>query len=257
MHAHPHLRVRFLLLLTARHASASLPSSTPRHLSSSLKTASSSATIPSDVRLFAERLYALPTVPKLVVYITGGGAQIAPWLLAVPGASRAVLELQVPYSQTSLTQLLGAEPRKFCCAEVAKDLASAAYSRARELSGKREHCIGLGCTAALGSDRPRRGEHRCFIAVRTSGGLHSAEVTLTKGQRDRWLEDAVVARSALYLLGLACEPGHAHSADSHESCQLIPTDLSRDHAARGNGTAQCESGVIGKELLRLSFKSLL
>ena len=36
-----------------------------------------------------------------VLYVTGGGTQLVPWLLCVPGASRTVLEVQVPYAQRS------------------------------------------------------------------------------------------------------------------------------------------------------------
>ena len=40
---------------------------------------------------------------KLVLIISGAGIQAAKWLLVVPGASKTVLEIQIPYSDKGLT----------------------------------------------------------------------------------------------------------------------------------------------------------
>ena len=39
---------------------------------------------------------------RVVVAVTGGGASVAGWLLSVPGASRTVLEVAVPYASEAL-----------------------------------------------------------------------------------------------------------------------------------------------------------
>ena len=49
-----------------------------------------------------------------------------------------------------------------------------------------------------------RGEHRCYVAVRTAHGTRELALTLTKGARSRELEDAVVSRVALAALAHAC-----------------------------------------------------
>jgi len=69
-----------------------------------------STSLPSDAISLASTLYSLSPPPRLVAIITGGGAQLAPWLLATPGASRTVLEVTVPYARASLTSILGVAP---------------------------------------------------------------------------------------------------------------------------------------------------
>ena len=83
-----------------------------------------------------------------------------------------------------------------------------ALKRAVALSGGPQSaaarsCVGLGCTATLASVPLTRGEHRCYISVRTGTSEHRASLRLAKGARSRWLEDAVVSRCALHLLALS------------------------------------------------------
>ena len=165
----------------------------------------------SDCISLARKFHEQPQAPGLVLYLTGGGMQLAPMLLTVPGASRTVLELQVPYSQRSLRQLIDTEPDQYVSADVARRLARQAFLRAQELSGTAAaggtaggRCLGLGCTAALRSEPMKRGAHRCFVAVRTSEGTHELALTLAKGARSRPSEDAVVGRVALGALARAC-----------------------------------------------------
>ena len=160
----------------------------------------------SDALELARSIYELKSPPQLVLFATGGGAQTPAFLLSIPGASRSVLEVQVPYAKASLTQLLGAEPARYCSADVARNLASAAFERARLLQqpGVSTHTIGLGCTAALRAEPLRRGAHRAFVAVHTTEGVHELSLVLAKGARSRALEDAVVSRMALAALAHAC-----------------------------------------------------
>ena len=65
--------------------------------------------------------------------------------------------------------------------------------------------MGLGCTAALRSDPPKRGEHRCFLALHSAVGVWELELTLNKAlNRSRALEDEVVSRCALVALAQEC-----------------------------------------------------
>ena len=118
-----------------------------------------------EVTALVRKFHEQPHPPGLVLYLTGGCMQLVPMLLTVPGASRTVLELQVPYSQRSLRQLIDTEPAQYVSADVARQLARQAFLRAQELSGSADgagvgRCLGLGCTAALRSDPPKRGAHR-------------------------------------------------------------------------------------------------
>ena len=67
---------------------------------------------------------------RAMLVVTGGGTQAIADLLAVPGASRTVLEVVVPYSETALAEFLGDYPDQAVSVETAAALARAAYKRA-------------------------------------------------------------------------------------------------------------------------------
>ena len=126
----------------------------------------------------------------LVMAVTGGGASLPGWLLAVPGASRTVLEVIVPYHEDSLTQFLGHRPESFCSVGTSQELARRALERARWLLPGRP-IAGLACTASLRSDRPKRGPHRFHASVCHAGRIETWSLTLTKearsaSRRKRW-----------------------------------------------------------------------
>ncbi|MGL6193737.1 MAG: hypothetical protein ACRC2T_02805, partial [Thermoguttaceae bacterium] len=60
--------------------------------------------------------------------------------------------------------------------------------------------IGIGCTASLASDRPKRGEHRFHIAVQTYNRTSTLSLTLNKGARTRQEEERLVADFILKAL---------------------------------------------------------
>jgi hypothetical protein len=64
--------------------------------------------------------------------------------------------------------------------------------------------VGLGATAALVSDRPRRGEHRFHIAFANAAGIAHCTCVLAKGRRDRAAEEDLVARAIVLWLARAC-----------------------------------------------------
>jgi nicotinic acid mononucleotide adenylyltransferase len=84
--------------------------------------------------------------------------------------------------------------------------------------------VGLGATAALVSDRPRKGEHRFHVAFANSAdpnstGAHCTCV-LAKGRRDRAAEEDLVARAIVLWLARACgitapSPRSLIDADEH------------------------------------------
>ena len=57
--------------------------------------------------------------------VTGGGVTAIADLLAVPGASRTVLEATVPYAASALADLLGAPPAQTTSASTAASMAHA------------------------------------------------------------------------------------------------------------------------------------
>ena len=136
--------------------------------------------------------------------VTGGGTQAIADLLAVPGASRTVLEAVVPYSETALTEFLGASPRQAVSVETAAALAQAAYKRAAVLHATEGPLVGVSCTATLATDRLKKGAHRAHIGLSTAAGTRVYSCTLTKGARDRQGEERVVSALLLTVLAQAC-----------------------------------------------------
>src|SRR5262245_7200597 len=127
-------------------------------------------------------LHAAPV--QWVLAVTGGGASAGGELLSVPGGSRTLLEFVVPYHEHALADFLGFAPDSYCSAATSQALARRALERGQWLAPT-ALVYGLGATASLVSDRPKRGEHRVHVSVAGPDGTHTWSVTLTKGQRDR------------------------------------------------------------------------
>lgn len=141
---------------------------------------------------------------QAVIAVTGGGSLAISDLLSVPGASAFLLEARVPYAMPALTEWLGRAPEKSCSRETALAMSVVAYQRARQWSTDPEMAIGVGCTAALVSDRPKRGAHRAWIATQTANATRLMEFTLSKEARVRADEERLVADALLRLLCETC-----------------------------------------------------
>lgn len=157
-----------------------------------------------DVAEPTELVRAIHAAPQQAVLELAGGTQALAWLHAVGGSSRTVLEATDRYSAASLATLLGQPPAKAVTGEVAVTMAAAARRRARELAAPGTPVVGAACTAALASDRPRRGAHHAALAVADALGTTVCEVELAKGARTRWQEEAVVSLLLLAELAAAC-----------------------------------------------------
>ena len=162
---------------------------------------------------------------KAGLAITGGGSGAIAELLRVPGGSRLLVEAQVPYDEQALAAYVGFRPEQFCSAETAAALARTAHARAAALLPAGSDVVGLGATAALVSDRPRRGEHRLHIAAATPGGIAHCTASLAKGRRDRAGEEDLAARMIVLWLARACGvevPSPAVLLDPDESFAIGP-----------------------------------
>lgn len=157
----------------------------------------------------------------VVVVVTGGGASAIAALLAVPGASRTILDAHVPYSAAALTAWLGRQPDQYCDARTALAMASVACERANQLTAalpNLQQPLGVSCTAALASERPKRGDHRCFIAVQSADLTACVSLTLQKGARTRAAEEAVVSQLIVRTLAEICGVADLPALD------LLPTE---------------------------------
>ena len=136
----------------------------------------------------AENFHASPWLG--VFYITGGGSPLISELLSTPGASASVLEISVPYAFSALTELLGRAPEQAASATTARQLAATAYNRARQLNDQDSPTLfGFGCTAALGTNRIKKGKHRAHWAIQTATDSYCFSASFNE---DRASEEAAL-----------------------------------------------------------------
>ena len=158
----------------------------------------------------AERVHLVAAIhdtpTMLVLVVAGGGNAAITDLLTVGGASRTVLEVQVPYAASAMAGLVDADvlAAGAVTAGTVAALAAAARSRARQLAPDGVPVVGVACTAALVSDRPKRGDHRAHIATAGFDRTSHRYLELDKGRLDRLGEDRVVADEILRLTAVAC-----------------------------------------------------
>jgi Cytidylyltransferase-like len=159
---------------------------------------------------------------KAALAITGGGSGAIGELLRVPGGSRLLIEAQVPYDAQALAAFLGFAPAQACSSDTTIAMARSALARAAKLVPAGADLVGLGATAALVSDRPRKGEHRFHVAFANTGGIAHCTGVLAKGRRDRATEEDLVSRAIVLWLARACgiaapSPRSLLDADEHFS----------------------------------------
>ncbi|GAB4214001.1 MAG: hypothetical protein OHK0022_51920 [Roseiflexaceae bacterium] len=154
-----------------------------------------------------QQIHAAPQ--KLVFEFAGAGSLALLWLHSVAGSSRTVLEATDRYAQASLADLLGGPPAKFVARETAEAMARAAYLRALRLCDDLP-CMGVACTAAIATARPKRGDHGCWVALCDRAGLRVYGMTLTKGARDRGDEEWLITQLVMRAIAEGCGlPAHA------------------------------------------------
>ena len=132
-----------------------------------------------------EKILALHKSSKKVCLVcTGAGVGCQNLISQVPGASNTLLECFLPYSKEALVDFLGYEPEKFASEDTALRMAARAWRRATEIiarrSGNVQEAIGVGVTAAIATNRPLKGEHRVFIAIRSFEGFELLNVVFMK-----------------------------------------------------------------------------
>jgi hypothetical protein len=157
----------------------------------------------SSTRQLIESLHQSPW--KYVLALTGGGTGALAELLEVPGGSRTIVEAVVPYSEQALVDFLCCTPEQFCAAATATAMARRAHERARWLVPG-EQSAGLGCSASLATDRPKRGDHRFHVSCCRAEKTTTCSLTLIKDARARDGEedvlDAVILNTLAECFGI-------------------------------------------------------
>ena len=181
---------------------------------------------------------------KLVLEFAGAGSMALFWLHSVPGSSRTILEATDRYAPQSLADLIGHLPEQFVARETAEAMAERAYRRAMRLADGPAPCIGVACTAAIITDRARRGEHRCWVAVRDQDNIASYGLVLTKGLRDRLGEETVVSQVLLRAIAEACGTETQVQVDTTSGEQVVTA-----REARADLLAQLLAGKLRSVLV--------
>ena len=134
---------------------------------------------------------------NLSLAVTGGGSALLNWLFDHPGASRCLLEAQIPYAAPALADYLRHPGPHRVTKNTARNMAFVAYQRARRHGTRTVPFFGVGLTAALTTGRERRGADRVYFALRTDERCDIYALSFHGRIADRTEQEQVASRWAL------------------------------------------------------------
>lgn len=162
---------------------------------------------------------------RACLVVTGGGVSAVGALFAVPGASRTVIDAQIPYARAALDAYLGAAAVSHVSGDEARAMSVAAHARAMRLDAGRDPAasmvIGVSCTAAIATDRERRGENRCHVAWFNGSAGKVYSLTMLKGARDRAGEEAICGAMVLNAMAEASGLEQRVQIDLNDSERVV------------------------------------
>lgn len=136
---------------------------------------------------------------KSVWAITGGGIAAIHAMLAHPGASRFVVDVRIPYSAEALHDFLGEQPASACSEETARRMAKTALEYAMRNT---QYAIAIACTAALQTNRERKGADRAYICIQSAEKMVFERIDLepgTRGEQDAWVSGQILSMLAEFV----------------------------------------------------------
>jgi len=136
---------------------------------------------------------------KAVLVTTGGGSSALNALLTTPGASRFVADAHIPYSPEALERFLSEKPEQSVSLSTARALAEKAFNAGQ--AGSLSCIMGVACTAALQTDRERRGVDRAFICIKTKQVKRLYALHFSKTSREE--QEALLSDWLLVLIAQA------------------------------------------------------
>ena len=128
--------------------------------------------------------------------ITGGGMKIIEYLFTTPGTSKTILEILIPYSKNSLSDFLSDALDSHVSHVEAINMAEKSFLRSKTLSIS-PNTFGISCTAAISTNRLRRGDNRAYIAWRSEFSKGYTSVIFQKNRRTRQEEDIIISKIIL------------------------------------------------------------
>ncbi|MDW8405126.1 hypothetical protein [Chloroflexus sp.] len=158
--------------------------------------------VPPDLVKCIAAIHAAPH--RLVLAFAGAGSLGLAWLHAIAGSSRTVLEAIDAYSSRSRLALTGDIGAPAVSAETAQAMAAWAYRRAQVLSEGEWPLLGVGLTAAIITDRQRRGADHAFLSIQSAAGLQTGHLTLDRANQQRSDQEILVSRWLIGEIARAC-----------------------------------------------------
>ena len=137
---------------------------------------------------------------KACIVISGGGSGAVHAVLGQPGASRFVLDVQIPYCREAMNEYLGEIPESYCSEQTAQLMAETAFDHASRFS---DRPLGIACTAVLATTEARSDPDRAFISFCSSEKKECYRVELSEGTR-RSQEDELRAAVIEGLYHFVC-----------------------------------------------------
>ena len=125
---------------------------------------------------------------RLALASSGAGAGLQKLLWSVAGISAILEESIFPYSQAAITRFVQRPLGRMLSQESAVALACAAYLRAQEgvvRGSHRSRPLGVGMSAAVATNRTRRGAEQMHLALRDSETLCCASFEFERGKFSR------------------------------------------------------------------------
>jgi nicotinic acid mononucleotide adenylyltransferase len=164
---------------------------------------------------------------RLTLIASGAGAGIQSVLWNRAGTSNFLTGAHFPYDRRATMDLLGFEPGKSVSRKTAIQMAVEAYIRSCRGTGTGEP-MGLGLTAAVSTNRERKGSNDVVAALITKGGAFFYHLSITKelrlGQTPEMkrVEDGLTADDmAFALLGHALGATHPVGVESIPETELM------------------------------------
>jgi hypothetical protein len=158
------------------------------------------------LRSLVQTIHAAPL--RFVYSFAGAGSLALAWLHAVPGSSRSVLAAFDAYAPAALQLAAGQTAVRdgAVTASVATALARRAYRCARRCSADDQQLLGIGLTAALRTDRVRRGSDRAYLVFDDGRQPSGFALQLQQRGRTRLQQEISVARLLINELARRSDP---------------------------------------------------
>jgi nicotinamide mononucleotide (NMN) deamidase PncC len=143
---------------------------------------------------------------RLVLAFAGAGSLGLAWLHAVAGSSRTILEAVDCYAPRALAEIVGAPVQQAVSAGTAHAMAAWALRRAHILADGDWPLLGVGLTAAIQTDRVRRGADRGFIAIHSAHAQQLHPISLEESG-DRQAQEIAISTALIRAIAAACVMG--------------------------------------------------